>query len=108
MILGQKAIGISQAITADGVLQSSVSIQKSEQLILVLQVENRIDGTYTLELEHSPDGVSFKSLGSLTPLSANGMEILNITVPTFHIFRFKLTSASVTSGATVKAFVVHS
>lgn len=108
MVLGQKAIGFSQAVEADGTFYSSVSIQKSEQLILVLQVSDRVDGTYNLELEHSPDGVSYKSLGSVTALSADGMETLAITVPTFHLFRFKLVSSSVTDGAFIKAFVVHS
>ena len=108
MVLGQKLVGFNETIASNGTFYKKGSVQKSEELILVLKVEDRTDGTYNLELEHSPDGDNWASLGSTAALSANGMVFLRISLSSFHIFRFKLTSSAVTSGAKVSTYLIHS
>lgn len=108
MVSGSKLVGISKEIDANGVEEAIVGVMTgAKNLILLLEVSDYVDGSYDLELFHSPNGTDFKSLGSVTTLSAAGFEHLAISVSTFETFKLKLTSSGVTSGANVKASIVY-
>lgn len=71
----------------------------------VLVVSARVDGTYTLSIEGSHDGVAFVNIASAAGLSANGA---TFTTPTssqpWLFYRAKVVSSAVTTGATVQMF----
>ena len=110
MVTGSKLILLSQAVAADGtVTGSAASLQSgSKALILLTTVSNYTDGSYALEVEHSPDGVNWASLGTVSGVAANGIAFTRVpeTDHAFHIFRAKLTASGVTTGATVECSIM--
>lgn len=97
------------SITANGATTSAPlkNIDRYfEDLILVLEVSSRTDGTYTAKLQHSPDGTNWLDAKALsTPLSANGVSIEAVDVPVFDCLRIVVTASSVTTGADVSAYI---
>lgn len=81
----------------------------AKEIIGVIEVSSRTDGTYTLTIQHSPDGTNWVDLDSASALSANGIETVSVTstTPVFHLVRASVVSASTTSGATVQCYLMH-
>lgn len=109
MVTGSKQVLLSEAIAANGLTTSKASgLQPgSKNLILLTTVSNYTDGSYALEIEHSPDGQNWFSLGTVATLSAAGAAFTRITDSCFHLFRAKLTASAVTSGADVECSIAH-
>lgn len=108
MVAGSKIVGISQDIDSNDTFEAKFALMNgAKNLILLLKVENYADGTYNLELEHSPDGSNFDSLGSTAALSADGIAYLRITDSAFESFKVKMTSSGVTSGAKIEASLFY-
>lgn len=109
MVTGSKQVLISEDIAANGnTTSNAVEIQPgSKNLILLTTVSNRTDGTYALDIEHSPDGVNWISLGTVAGLSLNGMAFTRVTDSSFHLFRAVLTSSAVTIGATLECSIMY-
>jgi hypothetical protein len=107
MVTGSSEVFINQAVTADGdILSANKSLPAgSKNLILLTKVSDFTDGSYVLEIEHSPDGVNFASYGVVPAQAADGISYLEIDDSAFHIFRAKLTSSGVTVGASVQCSV---
>jgi hypothetical protein len=101
MISGQKNVAISENISGNGTTTSdNFSLPSgSDGLILQCVASNRNDGSFTAELEHSPDGVNFKSAGITAALAADGLEFIRLDDSLFHIMRIKLVASAVTTGA---------
>lgn len=109
MVTGSKQVLLSGAITANGTTTSAASSLQSgsKNLILLTTVSNHTDGSYALEIEHSPDGTNWFSLGTVAAQAADGASFTRITDSSFHIFRAKLTASGVTTGATVECSIMH-
>ena len=107
MVTGGKLVLLSQNVSADGTITSSAkSLNPGDKnLILTTKVSNRTDGSYALEIEHSPDGVNWLSLGTVSGLAADGIAITRISDSSFHILRAKLTASAVTTGADVECSI---
>jgi hypothetical protein len=100
----------SSAITTNTTTLStgkSIPLMATE-LIIASTVSARTDGTYTVTVEHSPDGTNWFTLGATAAQSANGTVITAITVNCFHIVRASILSAAVVSGATVNVKLWYS
>lgn len=74
---------------------------KATEFIMTSQVTNRVDGTFTSTLEHSPDGINWFPLDSCAAQSANGMVIKQISVNAFQNIRASVLSSSTTDGANI-------
>lgn len=109
MVTGSNEVFIDESVSSDGSIISDIKALPpgSKGLLVSCIVSNRVDGSYQIALEHSPDGVNFAPISSTALLSADGIEHFEITTSTFHIFRATLTSSSVTSGADVKCLISY-
>jgi len=108
MVAGSKLVAFNELIDSNDTFEFKDALANgSKNLILLLHVRDYVDGTYNLELLHSPDGSSFDTLGSTAALSANGFAYLRITDSTFSSFKLKLVSSGVTSGAKVEASLAY-
>jgi len=108
MVTGSKLVLIPQSTvdTDTATTGDAFSLTPgSSNLILVTEVSDRTDGTYALEVEHSPDGVNWLSLGTVAGILANGIAITRITDSAFHLFRAILTSTVTTDGADVSCYI---
>ena len=106
MVSGSKQVAISQLIDSDVITtSSSFSLENGAKgLILVCKSDSYTDGSFTAELEESPDGTAWFSLGSAPALAAAGAQLFKVTASsTFHVFRIKITSTGTTSGAELEA-----
>jgi len=75
----------------------------SVDLIAACKVSNRADGTYTLTIQHSPDGINWLTLDACAAISANGIVIKEISATPLQYVKASLLSASiVTTGADVE------
>ena len=74
---------------------------KATELILTSEISERVDGTYTTTLQHSPDGISWFTLDSCSAQSANGMVIKSISTHCFQNLRASILSSGVTDGAKI-------
>jgi hypothetical protein len=81
----------------------------STELGFIVTVSARTDGTYTVTLQHSSDGVNFYDLQAGTALSANGSNFTGVASTITHMsyVRASIVSATVTTGATVKVEVMY-
>jgi len=70
-------------------------------LIATCEVSDRTDGTYTLTIEHSPDGTNWFTLDSVAAISSEIMSIKATSNSCFQYVRASVLSASTTDGATV-------
>lgn len=109
MASGQKHLLLaSQVIATDTTtLGSAVQIDRRNiGLIGLIEVSSRTDGTYTLSIEESHDGVSWAPvvLAAATAISADGIGLAKVDKITPHLvyIRASVLSASVTTGATVE------
>lgn len=104
-----KKAGITSTnVTANGATNgAAVSLDSYEtNPIAVLTVSSRTDGSYTLKLQHSADGVNWTDYGSgASALTADGTRVLGIdsqATPLLTYIRPVVTAGAVTTGATVK------
>jgi hypothetical protein len=88
----------------------------AQELILVSTVSSRTDGTFTVTLQHSPDGTNWTNVlddgGSAVSTgaqSADGIAYQQVlkNVAIFPHVRASILSASTTSGATVEVDLYH-
>jgi hypothetical protein len=108
MVAGSKQVGIHKAITANGTEEATTSLMSgAKNLILLIEVSDYTDGSYDLELFHSPNGSDFESLGSCPTISAAGFAKFEVSGAVFETFKLELTSSLVTSGATIKASIMY-
>jgi len=90
-------------ISSTTTLGDSLSLSNyNVDLIAACTISNRVDGTYTLTVEHSPDGVNWLTLDSCAAISANGIVIKEISASSLYYVRASLLSGSVTTGADVE------
>lgn len=108
MVTGSKKVLLSQSISANGVTTGEAFELSpgSKNLILLTTVSNYTDGSYAVEIEHSPDGVNWESYGTVAAQAADGIELTRIADTAFHLFRAKLTASAVTTGATVECSIM--
>jgi hypothetical protein len=78
------------------------------EIIITSEVIARTDGTFTVTVQHSPDGTNWFTLGAAAAQSANGMVIALVTQNCFHNVRASVASTSTTDGASVKVRLYHS
>lgn len=76
----------------------------ANQVLAISTVSSRTDGTFTVTIEHSDDGVTFIPWEAGTAQSANGVVQIHTTdhKPIMTYVRASILSASTTSGATVE------
>lgn len=110
MVTGEKRVGINSTITANGTTTADFSLQMgARSLIVCCEASNLTDGSYTVKLQHSPDGVTFEDVGSATAaLTADGFKIVRISETTLPILRLELTASAVTTGADIICSVYFS
>jgi hypothetical protein len=82
--------------------------QTAIELIITSEVSGRTDGTFTVTVQHSPDGTNWFTLGAVAAQSANGMGIALVTQNCFHLVRASVLSASTTDGANISVRLYHS
>ena len=74
----------------------------ANQLIAISKVSSRTDGTYTVTIQHSPDGTNWHTWKAGSAQSADGSVLIyDQTIPNFVYVRASILSASTTTGATV-------
>lgn len=74
----------------------------ANQLIAIATVSDRTDGTFTVTIQHSPDGVTWYTWKAGTAQSTDSSVLIyDQTIPNFIYVRASILSASTTSGATV-------
>jgi hypothetical protein len=106
MVSGSKQVAFSQLIDSDTTTISPLfSLENGAKgLILVCKSDSYTDGSFTAELEESPDGITWFSLGSASALSSASAQMLKIADgPKFHVFRIKVVSTGTISGADIEA-----
>lgn len=91
---------IASSTTTLGTAHSLVD--PAVELIITSTVSNRTDGTFTVTVQHSPDGTNWFTLGATAAQSSNGMVITLVTQNVFHNVRASILSAAVTAGAEVE------
>lgn len=79
----------------------------ASDLILVSTVSDRVDGTYTVTLQESPDNVNWYDVSACDAQNADGQKIKKITVTTFSFLRASILSAATTDGANVKVSLYY-
>lgn len=97
-------IATDTTTTGETILLNSLA----DKIIIVSTVSSRTDGTYTVTLEHSPDGENWFTYAATAAQSANSMVIANhstLGTPIFHYVRASILSASTTTGADVEVEV---
>lgn len=108
MVAGSKQVAVSKTISLNGVEEAVTSLMSgAKNILLVIEISNYVDGSYVLELSHSPNGSDYEVLGSCAALAANGFEKFIVSGPTFETFKLKVTSSTVTSGADIKASLIY-
>lgn len=107
MISGNKTIYLDQTIDSNTTtVGETITLPNGAiNLIILCKVSNRTDGTYTLTIEHSPDGENYDILDSVSAISADGIEYERVTVSSFHKLRASLLSSGVTTGADVECSI---
>lgn len=108
MSVGNKQILLeAQVVAADGTTKgSTIDLPPfAKDFIVACEVSSRTDGTYTLTVEHSPDGTNWFTLGAVAAISSNIMSIKVVTTQSFHHVRSSLLAASTTSGATIECTI---
>lgn len=79
----------------------------TKNIIAIMKVSSRTDGTYTLKLEHSHDGSNWEVLKAGSGVTTNDTVYVAYSEasdgPCLSLVRLTVTSASVTTGATVEA-----
>lgn len=102
----RKELIASVAISGNGTTTSdAIQIPDTDmELHGICQVSSRTDGTYTLTLQHSHDGINFVDLVAGSGLAADGIEVIRPAAGLGHLkyIRASLVAASVTTGATVE------
>ena len=111
MVAGSKKLLDQGAIAVDGSTNGeTISLQAgSKNLMVLIEVSGRTDGSFTAKLQHSPDGAVWFDLQTTAAVTTNTSQFADITASnTFHLFRSVVTASAVTTGATsVKAFLVY-
>lgn len=108
MVAGSKQTAIFQDITANGDTEAITALMSgAKNIFLLLEVSNYTDGSYVLELSHSPDMINYEVITTTAAQSADGFKYIRLTLSTFETFKLKVTSSGVTSGATIKASLVY-
>lgn len=75
----------------------------ADEIMAISTVSNRTDGTYTVTIQHSPDGTNWYTWKAGSAQSANGAVLIyDTTIPIFPYVRASILSASTTTGAKVK------
>lgn len=93
------------AITTDTTTNSDSRILPvhAQEVIAISTVSSRTDGTYTVTIQHSPDGTNWYTWKAGAAQSANGAVLIyDQTIPIFPYVRASILSASTTCGATVE------
>ena len=98
-LLADTAISGSGVTTSDGF----VITRRDKNLIAVLEVSSFTDGTYDVDIQQSPDGVTWGlvELAAIPSGIAAGIQYINL--PDAHLpqIRAVVTATGVTTGATV-------
>lgn len=83
----------------------------TKNIIGVMQVSSRTDGTFTLKIQHSHDGSNWEDLSTGSGVTTNDTVYVeyseSVDGACFGLIRIVVTSASTTSGATVEASVYY-
>ncbi len=109
MAAGQLKQLHDETISADG---TTFSDPKSLPLFAVevigtCTVSSRVDGTYTVTIQHSPDGSNWHDLILIAAVSSDSQEIAFAATAAFPHTRAKIVASSVTSGADVRVDLHH-
>ena len=110
-ISGQNQTEGSKSITGNGTTNgdSFALPNGSDGLMVVVEVSNFTDGSYTVQAQHSPDGgATWEDLGSVTAAqAAAGFKISRISNDSFDSLRLQTIATGVTTGASVKASLFY-
>ncbi len=87
---------------------NAVGVGNATEIVGVCEVSDRTDGTYTLTLQHSADGIIWHTLKAASAQSANGQELAVVDSTPMHLIRASLVSGSVTTGADVECYIMYS
>lgn len=83
-------------------------LAKDVNFIGVLEVSNTSSGSFSVDIEHSRDGVNWKTLISFTNSGANAVECITLDNTTNHVLQFVRANVAFTSGsADVKCFLCY-
>jgi hypothetical protein len=78
-----------------------------DEFVGLLKVSEYQDGSFSAVVEHSPDGVNWETIATLPALSANGIQVVEVTATVFPKVRARLTVAGATLGAKIECSLLH-
>ncbi len=114
MAVTNQGLGIASGTINTDTDTSGTSFSVSantKNIIAVMKVSSRTDGTYTLKIEHSHDNTNWETLKAGSGVTTNDTVYVQYSEAVdracFSYIRVTVTSASTTTGATVEASIYY-